>query len=113
MIKNAPDLAWVKSKALADVIIVYSNQKSADQNALRIYTFYASKHRKKASLLPIQSREGLAVISGGIFCLQACGSITWGLISGGGVGGAFNGGSLWYKNNRETNTHFFNKHILY
>ena len=47
------------------------------------------------------------------FCLQVCEPIAGGLISGGGVGGAFNGGSLRYKNNRETNTHFFNKHILY
>ena len=74
--------------------------------------FNASKHRK-SNLLPIQAREGLAVISGCIFCLQACGPITGGLIIGGGVGGAFNGGSLRYKNNRETNAHFFNKHILY
>ena len=38
------------------------------------------------------------MISGCICCLQACGPKTGGLISGGGMGGAFNGGSLRYKN---------------
>ena len=93
--------------------LYFTQTKKCRSNALCIYTFYASKHRKKSNLLPIQAREGLGVISGCIFCLQVCEPIARGLISGGGVGGAFNGGSLRYKNNRETNTHFFNKLILY
>ena len=93
--------------------LYFTQTKKCRSNALCIYTFYASKHRKKSNLLPIQAREGLGVISGCIFCLQVREPIAGGLISGGGVGGAFNGGSLRYKNNRETNTHFFNKHILY
>ena len=77
------------------------------------FTPFTLYNVKKSNLLPIQAREGLRVISGCIFCLQVCGPITGGLISGGRAGGAFNGGSLGYMNNRETNTHFFNKHILY
>ena len=61
---------------------------------------------KKSNLLPIQAREGLAVISGCIFCLQVDVPITGGLISGGGMGRAFNGGSLRYMNNRETTRTF-------
>ena len=88
-------------------------QRSAYQMLFVFTLFTLQNIVKKSNLLPIQAREGLGVISGCIFCLQVREPIAGGLISGGGVGGAFNGGSLRYKNNRETNTHFFNKHILY
>ena len=86
--------------------LYFAQTKKCRSNALCIYTFYASKHRKKSNLLPIQAREGLGVISGGIFCLQVDVPITGGLISGGGMGRAFNGGSLRYMNNRETTRTF-------
>ena len=99
--------------------LYFTQIKKCRSNALCIYTFYASKYRKKSNLLPIQAREGLGVISGCIFCLQVCEPIAGELISGGGVGELLTvevyGIRTTEKQTRtfSTNTHFFNKHILY